>query len=573
VSKFALLIGVSQYSSDLKALPAAERDIEALKQVLQQPDVGGFTEVKAIANPDLITMQLEIQRLFSRDRRRDDLLLLFFSGHGITDEQGWLYFATPHTSKEEVQATTVSAHFVQGVMNNCRAKRQILILDCCFSGAFAKGLQSKAVSDVDISAKLGGEGRAVLTSSTSTQYSFEQDGSDLSIYTHYIVEGLESGSADLDHDGRVSVDELHKYASEKVREMTPSMTPKIFLVEQGYDIFLAQAPTTDPKLVYRREVERLVSQGDISSVGRSLLEALRQQLKLTVSEAAVIEAEVLGPRQEYNENLQRYKQTFADVIARARLQTSDRTELARIQHVLHLQKEDTQRVEAEETHKRAVSLYEIARRHYREQHWQQTLDIAREIQALNTVYDPDSLFQKAQNRLNEAHQERRLADLYHRGHRYIDAQEWQKALELLEELSKVHPNYRDIAALKVRVQQQLNRTNHSLFPAVLFIVLGWIFAALIGSVPDVGIIAGLVGGCINGIAILLASQSKESTPHHQLLQIIVFGAIGAIVGVLIWQIDSPSIGIERSAMMMIRVLVGSVLGVGALVVLQQLPRS
>ncbi|MEM8717680.1 MAG: hypothetical protein AAGE84_00015 [Cyanobacteria bacterium P01_G01_bin.39] len=43
---------------------------------------------------------------------------------------------------------------------------------------------------VDIQTQLGGEGRAVLTSSTSTQYSFEQQESDLSIYSRYIVEGI-----------------------------------------------------------------------------------------------------------------------------------------------------------------------------------------------------------------------------------------------------------------------------------------------------------------------------------------------------------------------------------------------
>ena len=49
---------------------------------------------------------------------------------------------------------------------------------CCFSGAFAEGLSAKDDGTVDLRSQLGGEGRAVLTSSNSIQYSFEQEEED-----------------------------------------------------------------------------------------------------------------------------------------------------------------------------------------------------------------------------------------------------------------------------------------------------------------------------------------------------------------------------------------------------------
>jgi hypothetical protein len=59
-----------------------------------------------------------------------------------------------------------------------------IILDCCFSGAFDPSLQSKGDDgSLDLQGQLGAEGRVVLTSSSSTQYSFEQQGLDLSLYT------------------------------------------------------------------------------------------------------------------------------------------------------------------------------------------------------------------------------------------------------------------------------------------------------------------------------------------------------------------------------------------------------
>ncbi|WP_062293424.1 hypothetical protein [Nostoc piscinale] len=92
---------------------------------------------------------------------------------------------------------------------------QVVILDCCFSGAFADGLTVKGDETVDIQSQLGGKGRAVLTASTSTQYALEQQGEDLSVYTRFIVEGIETGAADIDNDGLISTDELHRYAQKK----------------------------------------------------------------------------------------------------------------------------------------------------------------------------------------------------------------------------------------------------------------------------------------------------------------------------------------------------------------------
>ncbi len=245
MAKVALLIGVSEYEPGLTPLPAAIRDIEAMRRVLGSPKLGGFDQVKPLLNPNPMEMQIEIQAAFSSSRNKDDLVLLFFSGHGVRDERGKLYLASRLTHKTErgelVKGTAVAASFIHDIMNDCRSKRQVLILDCCFSGAFAEGLLAKEDGSVDVRNQLGGEGRAVLTSSAFTEYSFEQKGEELSIYTRYLVEGIETGVADRDRDGMVSVDELHEYAREKVQEAVPTMKPEMYILEEGDKIRLAQA--------------------------------------------------------------------------------------------------------------------------------------------------------------------------------------------------------------------------------------------------------------------------------------------------------------------------------------------
>ncbi|HAA33397.1 MAG TPA: Clp protease [Cyanobacteria bacterium UBA8553] len=347
--KVALLIGVSQYGPGFNQLTAAVNDIEAMQRVLQHPDMGDFDEVRPLIDPDPQEMGTAIEKLFG-EGSRDDLLLLFFSGHGVKDESGNLYLATRTTRKNErgglIRSTAIASRFVNEIMSDSRARRQVVILDCCFSGAFGDGLLAKDDSSVDVRRQLGGEGRVVLTSSTSTQYSFEQQGSDLSIYTRYLVEGIETGAADLDEDEVISVDELHEYANIKVQKASPAMKPEIYTVKEGYKIIIAKVPIGDSKLKYRKEVERYVHRGKISPVGRRILNARRDSLGLLAEEAATIEAEVLKPYREYKKKLHEYEQALVEAIQHEYpLSDYTRDELRDLQQVLSLRDEDIAPIE------------------------------------------------------------------------------------------------------------------------------------------------------------------------------------------------------------------------------------
>lgn len=98
--KVALLIGVSEYAPGLNPLPAAVRDVEALQELLLHPEIGGFAQpdVVVLKNPERQEMEESIEALFA-GRHKDDLVMLFFSGHGIKDDSGRLFLANHGTRK------------------------------------------------------------------------------------------------------------------------------------------------------------------------------------------------------------------------------------------------------------------------------------------------------------------------------------------------------------------------------------------------------------------------------------------------------------------------------------------
>ncbi len=353
--KIALLIGVSEYQSGLNPLLGAVKDVEAMQRVLQHPEMGGFAEADMVVlkNPQRGKMETAIEQLFSA-RQKEDLLLFYFSGHGILDDRGKLYLTNNETRKNDgnlVKTSATAASLIHEMMENSRSQRQVIILDSCFSGAFAQGMKAKDDHTIDINKQLGGKGRAVLTSSSATQYSFEQEGEELSVYTRYLVEGIETGAAATDNDSMISINELHEYARKKVQEAAPAMSPKIYTVEEGFKIKLAKAPSCSRKLEYRKKIEELLKDGEISPIGRRILKLRQQELGLSDDEIKQIEYEVFEPLRKHQANLKEYEEALQEILQHeTTLSERTQAELKLLQGMLKLRDEDIEPI-----HKNLIS--------------------------------------------------------------------------------------------------------------------------------------------------------------------------------------------------------------------------
>jgi hypothetical protein len=310
-----------------------------MQQVLQHPEKGNFDRVETLLNPDLPMMQDAIKSSLG-SCTAEDVALFFFSGHGIRGDRGRLHFATRNTGKSllgELPTTTaVPASFVRDVMDASCCQHQVVILDCYLDAPIGQSLPLASENRLYIDTQLGGKGRALLTSfSTIEGFSLREESA--SVYTRYLVEGIETGVADRDEDGWIAVDELHEYADRKVREAAPALTPELYGIREGHKIILAKSPTNDPKLKYRREAERRICRGEISEVSRYILDNLAWGLQLTSQERAAIEADIQKPHREYQDKLQRYEQAYEKARRRdSPIDTQSREELSCLQQFLGL---------------------------------------------------------------------------------------------------------------------------------------------------------------------------------------------------------------------------------------------
>jgi hypothetical protein len=250
----ALVVAIDRYVHPmLRKLAAPTADAAALATVLGEADLGGF-EVEVLTDADSYQVTQAVEALLG-DAESSDLVLLHFSCHGIKDDSGELFLAATNTVPNRLVSTAVEAAMVSRLIQRSRAQRVVLLLDCCYGGAFERGVVARAAGEVDVVAQFsqhsspgGGRGRVVITASSAMEYAFEgttltdNTGPSPSLFTGALVEGITSGEADRDQDGQVGLDELYDYIHAKVQARTPNQTPSKWEFGVQGDLYIARNP-------------------------------------------------------------------------------------------------------------------------------------------------------------------------------------------------------------------------------------------------------------------------------------------------------------------------------------------
>jgi peptide/nickel transport system substrate-binding protein len=241
--RLALIAASYNYSDPtLGQLRAPGHDARDLADVLGDSTIGTF-DVRILINTPCDQLQRGIAQ-FCQQSGPDDLALVYLSCHGVLDSRGRLYYATVDTERELLQATSVSAYWLNEQLEDCRARRQILLLDCCHSGAFAKG--SKGDPPLALKDRFSGRGKVVLTASGATEYSFE--GANVigqgvrSVFTRAVVDGLRTGEADRDKDGLITVTDLYHHVYDTVQAVERRQTPELWAFATEGDLLVARSP-------------------------------------------------------------------------------------------------------------------------------------------------------------------------------------------------------------------------------------------------------------------------------------------------------------------------------------------
>lgn len=144
----AILIGTASYQDPgFTPLPAAANSLAGMQQTLTNPHLCGWSSGRVTVLENPTDMRQVAQTLRREARSTDQVLLVYFAGHGVILPRGQLGLALSDTDAENPDITGLAYQIVREALLDSPAQVKIVILDCCYSGR-AIETQSAGIADL-----------------------------------------------------------------------------------------------------------------------------------------------------------------------------------------------------------------------------------------------------------------------------------------------------------------------------------------------------------------------------------------------------------------------------------------
>ncbi|NNN30396.1 hypothetical protein HLK59_08450 [Streptomyces sp. S3(2020)] len=172
-------------------IPHSYNNIRGLAGVLTDPELSSFTPEHVRMVDDPATPADIMQPLKQAAEGAEDILLVYYSGHGQLSGENSELHLTLTDSEPDAPWSSLPFSYIADVIKQSGASTKIVVLDCCYSGRAHSDLMSdpsQLVKD-----QLAVEGLYCLTSAPKDRRSKAPDGDTYSAFTHHLLDTLKGG--------------------------------------------------------------------------------------------------------------------------------------------------------------------------------------------------------------------------------------------------------------------------------------------------------------------------------------------------------------------------------------------
>jgi len=217
---YILVIGISQYQDASLQLNLPAKDAGDFAAAIQQQEGKTYNRiiVKSLLNNNATKNNIldAFDWLSGRTFNKEDVVMIYFAGHGINDNNN-IYYMLPHDANlEKLRSSCINFEELRQTISGIKAK-VLVFLDACHSGnvngnsLYVNGLVNMLSGS--------GTGAVTFTSSTGKEVSYEKTEWNNGAFTKALLEGL-SGKARVTGKDKITYKSLDLYISERVAEIT-----------------------------------------------------------------------------------------------------------------------------------------------------------------------------------------------------------------------------------------------------------------------------------------------------------------------------------------------------------------
>lgn len=233
---YALVIGVEKYR-DAAAPPGARSDAQQFA-ALAKTTLGVPADHVILALDDRASKSDIEKHLswLSSNVPTGGRVYFFFAGHGAPDPTSQSAFLLPYDGDPKlVGKTGIALNTIMSELNATKAQEIVAFVDTCYSGAGGRSVLppgARALVRVVEPTVASAPRIALLSSAGASEISGPIAAGTEGLFTHTLVEGIGTGSADMDGDGNISLGEVAVWVKPRVareakkdsRDQTPTLT-------------------------------------------------------------------------------------------------------------------------------------------------------------------------------------------------------------------------------------------------------------------------------------------------------------------------------------------------------------
>lgn len=245
-----LVVGVSEYEDSTHNLIFSAKDANDIKTLFtKQSEHYDSIHIQSLTNQEATVPKVLAALKKLQESKVDDEIIVFFSCHGLLDKELNYYLAMHKTDFDNPTKGGLSYRRIEEALALIPARKRLLFMDACHSGEVDKTgltLEKKESDNKDLTAntkggkyevkaKLNnsfaymkalfsdmgkGTGTTIISAAGGAQFALEANEWGNGVFTYSILKGINSKDADLNRDKQVNIDELQKYVTSMVNELT-----------------------------------------------------------------------------------------------------------------------------------------------------------------------------------------------------------------------------------------------------------------------------------------------------------------------------------------------------------------
>jgi uncharacterized caspase-like protein len=259
---YAVVVGVKsfRYPDQIPPLNVSDKDARDFAEFLKEREgLLGKVHVTLLLNEQATREKVvAAMREKFKSAGKQDIAIVFFSGHGTphSSNPGEFYFVTHDTRLDDLYSTALMVND-QRLFGEIPTDKVLLLADACHSGGFLSGIEREQVAkgpanQFSVFREL--PGRVAMSSSATSEVSFERMAFGNSVFTHFLIKGLRGEAArqttsNPGGEAKITIRSLFEYVSQNTRAATKGkQNPVMYAAKPTLDATITQVRRFDKPL-------------------------------------------------------------------------------------------------------------------------------------------------------------------------------------------------------------------------------------------------------------------------------------------------------------------------------------